>query len=82
MGGRPHPFAGSPRTLTIYLPLYIRCDPDESEWRVEASELVIELRKAQWREWLVPLAVVGGGAEPGGGAAPAAAPTGATATAL
>ena len=47
---------------------------------MEGSELVIELRKAQWREWLVPLAaVVGGGAEPGGGAAPAAAPTGAPA---
>ena len=47
---------------------------------MEDSELVIELRKAQWREWLVPLAaVVGGGAEPGG-AAPAAAPTAARAT--
>ena len=46
---------------------------------MEASELVIELRKAQWREWLVPLAVVGGGAEPGGRAAPAAAATGAPA---
>ena len=53
---------------------------------MEGGELVIELRKAQWREWLVPLtAVVGGGAESGGGggggggAVPAAAATGAPA---
>ena len=83
--GRPHLFARQ-ATQTHRHSIYIRCDPDESEWRVEGGELVIELRKAQWREWLVPLtAVVGGGAESGGGggggggAVPAAAATGAPA---
>lgn len=32
-----------------------RCDPSESEWEVESGELVITLRKALQREWLVPV---------------------------
>ena len=32
-----------------------RCDPSEVEWELKGSELHITLRKAQQREWLVPL---------------------------
>ena len=55
-----------------------RCDPDESEWRVSNGELVIELRKAQWREWVVPLTPTGdglhAGTEPAGATGAPAAP--------
>ena len=66
-------YRGTSGQLLLEAELGGKCDPYESEWRVEGSELVVELRKAQWREWLVPLTPVGGGGGESTGAAPTAA---------
>ena len=53
--GGPHDRAalGLPDGATMLLSgkLGGRCKPDESEWTIEAGELVITLRKALQREW-------------------------------
>ena len=60
-------YKGADQPTLIEAELGGRCDPDESEWRVVvdkgACELVTELRKAQWREWVVPFTDMTSGIE-------------------